>query len=48
MLKVFFLILRPAKTWERTAEDQRGYVYILLTYLLPFIALDVFAQGWSL
>ncbi len=48
MIKVFFLMVMPGMTWERTAEARRGYFFILATYLLPFIALDVAVEGRSL
>jgi len=48
MFKVFFLIVMPGMTWERIAEARRGYFWILATYLLPFIALDVALEGRSL
>jgi hypothetical protein len=48
MFKVFFLIFEPTVTWERVALKQRGFIYILLTYLLPFILLDTAVEGWGL
>src|SRR5665213_2129883 len=48
MFKVFFRICEPTVTWERVALKQRGFVYILCTYLLPFILLDTAVEGWGL
>ena len=48
MLKVFFLLFEPALAWEKIANARRGYFFILVTYLLPFIALVSAAEGWGL
>lgn len=48
MLKVFFLLFEPDVAWEKIAQVRRGYAFILLTYLLPFIALVTVLDGWGL
>jgi len=48
MLNVVLLIVAPAWAWDRIAAAGRGYFFILVTYLLPFIALDAAVEGWSL
>ena len=48
MFKVFFLIFEPNAAWERIALAKRGYAFILGTYLLPFILLDTFVEGWGM
>src|ERR1700749_4528022 len=48
MYKVFFLLFAPGMAWDRIAAAGRGFFFILGTQLLPFIALDVLVQGWSL
>jgi Yip1 domain len=48
MIKVFFLIFEPAVAWEKVALARRGYVFILATYLLPFILLAAAVEGWGL
>ena len=48
MLKVFFLIFDPGATWEKIAQKSRGWFFILVTCLLPIIALVTVAEGWSI
>ena len=48
MFRVFFLIFEPGVAWERIAQARRGYVFILLTYLLPIILLATAVEGWGL
>ncbi len=48
MIRVFFLIFEPAVAWEKIAKAQRGYVFILATYILPFILLVTTLEGWGL
>ena len=48
MFKVFFLIFEADVAWEKIAQAGRGFVFILATYLLPFIALVTVAEGWGL
>ena len=48
MIKVFFLILGPGSGWEKIAQARRGYAFILATYLLPFLLLACWLEGWGL
>ena len=48
MLKVFFLICEPGVAWEKIAQAQRSYAFILGTYLLPMVLLVTAVEGWSL
>ena len=48
MFKVFFLIFDPGATWEKIAKKNRGWFFILLTYLLPMVILVTAAEGWSI
>jgi len=48
MIRVFFLIFEPAVAWEKIAKAQRGYVFILATYVLPLILLVTALEGWGL
>jgi hypothetical protein len=48
MFKVFFLILVPEFAWDHISVARRGYLYILVTYLLPAIALVTGVEGWRL
>jgi hypothetical protein len=48
MFRVFFLIFEPGVAWERIAQARRGYVFILVTYLLPIILLATAVEGWGL
>jgi hypothetical protein len=48
MIKVFFLVFEPAVAWEKIALARRGYAFILLTNLLPLLALGTLVEGWGL
>jgi hypothetical protein len=48
MIKVFLLILGPGSAWEKIAQSRRGYAFILATYLLPFMILVTWLEGWGL
>jgi hypothetical protein len=48
MIKVFFLIFEPSVAWEKIAQARRGFLYITLTHLLPFILLGAALEGWGL
>ncbi len=48
MIRVFFLIFEPAVAWEKIAKAQRGYAFILATYVLPLILLVTALEGWGL
>ena len=48
MIKVFFLIFGPAQAWEKIARVRRGYAFVLTTYLLPFLVLTAWLEGWAL
>jgi hypothetical protein len=48
MIKVFLLILGPGSAWEKIAQSRRGYAFILTTYLLPFMILVTWLEGWGL
>ncbi|HTB82886.1 MAG TPA: YIP1 family protein [Candidatus Sulfotelmatobacter sp.] len=48
MLRVFFLLFEPAESWLKIAKARRGYVFILVLHLLPFIAAVTVAEGWGL
>jgi hypothetical protein len=48
MIRVFFLIFEPAVAWEKIAKAQRGYAFVLGTYVLPFVLLATVLEGWGL
>lgn len=48
MIRVFFLIFEPSEAWARIAQAQRGFTFILTTYLLPTILAVTALEGWSL
>ena len=48
MINGLLLLFKPAATWERISTAQRGFFYILFTYLLPVVVLTSFAEGYGL
>lgn len=48
MFKVFFLMFESPVAWEKIAQAQRGILFVLLTYLLPWVLLVSVAEAWSL
>ncbi len=48
MIKVFFLIFEPAVAWEKIAQAQRSFAFILGTNLLPLLLLVTAVEGWGL
>jgi hypothetical protein len=48
MIKVFFLIFEPGVGWTKIAQARRGFAFIFITYLLPFLLLVTGLEGWSL
>ena len=48
MIKVFFMIFEPGIAWEKIALARRGQLYILTTYLLPYVLLITLLEGWGL
>ena len=48
MIKVFFLIFEPSVAWEKIAQARRGFLYITVTHLLPFILLGAALEAWGL
>lgn len=48
MIKVFFLIFEPSRTWERLAQQRRSVGFILATYLVPTLLLIAGVEGWGL
>jgi len=48
MIKVFFLIFEPSVAWEKIAQLRRGFVFITMTHLLPFLLLGAALEYWGL
>jgi hypothetical protein len=48
MIKALLLIFEPAATWERIVSARRGWIYIFLVYLMPFLVLTSLAEGYGL
>ncbi len=48
MIKVFFLIFEPSVAWEKIAQARRGFLFITITHLLPFILLGAALEAWGL
>ena len=48
MIKVFFLIFEPSVAWEKIAQARRGFVFITITHLLPFLLLGAALEAWGL
>jgi len=48
MIRALLLIFAPAATWDRIWRARRGVFFILLTYVVPFVLVTCFAEGWGL
>ena len=48
MIKVFFLIFEPGVAWEKIAQARRGFVFITVVHLLPFLLLGTALEAWGL
>ena len=48
MISALLLIFEPIATWERIWRARRSLLFVLLTYLIPFIAVTCVAEGWGL
>ena len=48
MIKVFFLIFEPGVAWEKIAQARRGFAFITVTHLLPFILATTALEAWGL
>jgi hypothetical protein len=48
MIKVFFLIFEPGKTWDKIALAKRGFTYLSVVQLLPLILGCTLAEAWGL
>ncbi len=48
MIKVFFLFFERGVAWDKIAQVRHGMGYILVTCLLPLLALMGFVNGWGL
>lgn len=41
-------MIQPGAAWDHIAQARRGIFFILVTYLLPVLALTSAAEGWGL
>lgn len=48
MIKAVLLLLEPLRTWERIALAERGMGMILLTHVLPLLALTSAAEAYGM
>lgn len=48
MISALLLIFEPIATWERIWRARRGLLFIMLTYLAPFLFITCAAEGWGL
>jgi hypothetical protein len=48
MIKVFFLIFEPGVAWEKIAQARRGFAFITVVHLLPFILAGTALESWGL
>jgi Yip1 domain len=48
MIKAIFLMLEPVPSWDRIALARHSLGRILVTYLLPFLLIVGFAEGFAL
>src|SRR5947208_1805937 len=48
MIEALLLLFSPAATWERIGRVQRGFLYLLFTYLLPVMIVTSFVEGYGL
>src|SRR5258706_7743171 len=48
MTTALLLIFAPAATWERIFRARRGPVFIVLTYVLPLVAVTSLVEGYGL
>lgn len=48
MIKAVLVVMEPARTWERVALAGRGVTAILLTFVLPWLALTSVVEAWGM
>jgi hypothetical protein len=48
MIKVFFLIFEPTVAWEKIAQARRGFVFISVLHILPFLLVGTALESWGL
>ncbi len=48
MIKAILLVLEPTRTWDKIARQNRGYLSVLLAFLLPLLAIICAAEGYAL
>lgn len=48
MLKAFALLFARTHTWQQISEEDRGVLTIALYYLVPFVLLTTFLEGWAM
>lgn len=48
MFNAFLLVFDPTATWERIFRSRRGVSFVLVTHLLPLLALTAIAEGFRL
>jgi hypothetical protein len=47
MIKALLLIVQPAVTWDGISRAQRNIGFVLLTFLLPLLALTALGEGYG-
>src|SRR5579863_5402104 len=48
MIKVFFLICEPSVAWEKIAQARRGFAFISIIHVLPFLLAGTALEAWGL
>jgi hypothetical protein len=48
MIKTVLLIFNPANAWDRIIEARRGFLAILVLYLIPFLILSSLGEAYGL
>lgn len=48
MIKVFFLIFEPTVAWEKIAQARRGFAFITVVHVLPFLLAGTALEAWGL
>lgn len=48
MIKVFFLIFEPNVAWEKIAQARRGFAFISIIHVLPFLLAGAALEAWGL
>jgi hypothetical protein len=48
MINGLLLLFRPGQAWDRIARSQRGFLFVLVTFLLPIMILSSSGEAYGL